>query len=189
MSPRVVRLSLLISLLLHLVGIFLADLFWQKELEGERFRARLAYVPRRFETFPRLPTSRPEAPHTEMEYLAPEKAQPVDSRGDASVASAPRKITPSRVTKSKVTSPLDVDRSGRVDIVDAYLVARRLKSMQAPDPKWDFNGDGRIDGADVDFIATRAVRLGPPQKAQGRTGAGMKMHLAAVFFAAKWEAH
>ena len=105
------------------------------------------------------------------------------SSGDATVASAPPRVV-------RVTSPLDVDRSGRVDIVDAYLVARRLKSMQAPDPKWDFNGDGRIDGADVDFIATRAVRLGPPQKAQGRTGAGMNMHLAAVFFAADlWETH
>ena len=115
------------------------------------------------------------------------QAEQATSSSDATVASAPPRVVKS---SSRVTSPLDVDRSGRVDIVDAYLVARRLKSMQAPDPKWDFNGDGRIDGADVDFIATRAVRLGPPQKAQGRTGAGMNMHLAAVFFAADlWETH
>lgn len=124
-----------------------------------------------------------------------EEAGQAKSSSDAPVASKPPRVTPAGVmsagvTPSRVTSPLDVDRSGRVDIVDAYLVARRLKSMQAPDPKWDFNGDGRIDGADVDFIATRAVRLGPPQKAQGRTGTEMKIHLAAVFLAANlWEAH
>ena len=80
MSSRLVRISLLISLLLHLAGFFLGGLFWQENLEGERFRARLASVPRRFRpAFPRLPTTRPQAPVTEMEYLAPERApEPVE---------------------------------------------------------------------------------------------------------------
>ncbi len=78
MSSLVLRISLLISLLFHLTGIFLTDLFWQEKLEGERFRSRLAYV-RRFETFPRLTTTRPVTPLTEMEYLAPERGpEPVE---------------------------------------------------------------------------------------------------------------
>jgi len=72
MSSRAVWVSLLLSLLLHLTGIFLVDLFWHEKIEGKRFRARLAYVPK-FETVPRLAIARPEVPRTEMEYLGPER--------------------------------------------------------------------------------------------------------------------
>lgn len=80
MSSRVVWVSLLISLLLHLAGIFLVDLFWHEKLEGKRFRARLAYVPK-FETVPRLATTRPETRRTEMEYLGPERTPEVVEEG------------------------------------------------------------------------------------------------------------
>ncbi len=54
--------------------------------------------------------------------------------------------------------PGDLDRSGRVDILDAFALARQLDSNIAP-TLGDFNGDGRIDHADVDAIAMAAVRL------------------------------
>ena len=54
--------------------------------------------------------------------------------------------------------PGDFDRSGRVDILDAFALARQLDSDVVP-TLGDFNGDGRIDRADVDAIAMAAVRL------------------------------
>jgi len=56
--------------------------------------------------------------------------------------------------------PGDVDRSGRVDIVDAYALAVRLRDGRTPDSSWDVNGDGRVDQADVEHIATLSVDLG-----------------------------
>ncbi|MBN2360123.1 MAG: hypothetical protein JXR83_11780 [Deltaproteobacteria bacterium] len=65
----------------------------------------------------------------------------------------------------QATAPLaaaatgDINRDGRVDIVDALLLARALKSDQPHDPAWDQNRDGRVDQADVDRIAQAAVSL------------------------------
>ncbi len=54
----------------------------------------------------------------------------------------------------------DLDRSGRVDILDAFALARQLDSGMPPAGHvGDFNGDGLIDRADVDAIAMVAVRL------------------------------
>ena len=54
--------------------------------------------------------------------------------------------------------PGDVDRSGRVDIVDAYALAVRIRSGQL-DAAYDLNGDGKVDDQDVDEIARRSVAL------------------------------
>jgi hypothetical protein len=54
--------------------------------------------------------------------------------------------------------PGDLDRSGRVNILDAFALARQLDSGLPP-AAGDFNGDGRIDRADVDAIAMLAVLL------------------------------
>ena len=51
----------------------------------------------------------------------------------------------------------DVDHSGKVDILDAFAVARLIETRGAMDRAYDVNGDGRIDGADVDRIAMAAV--------------------------------
>jgi len=56
--------------------------------------------------------------------------------------------------------PGDVDASGRVDILDAFALARHLDQGAALQPGWDLNADGRIDRADVDLIAGQAVSLG-----------------------------
>lgn len=53
----------------------------------------------------------------------------------------------------------DLDRNGRVDILDAFQLARELELGNAPRGR-DVNGDGRIDREDVEYIAHLAVRLG-----------------------------
>ena len=55
--------------------------------------------------------------------------------------------------------PGDVDRSGRVDIVDAYALAVRLKSGVKVDAAFDVNHDGKVDEADVEEIARRSVAI------------------------------
>ena len=51
----------------------------------------------------------------------------------------------------------DVDRSGRVDILDALVLARRIQQGTAAG--FDLNRDGVVDKRDVDFVAAQAVRL------------------------------
>ena len=47
----------------------------------------------------------------------------------------------------------------KMDIVDAYSVALRLRNGQSVESSWDLNGDGKVDGRDVDEIARRSVAL------------------------------
>ena len=54
----------------------------------------------------------------------------------------------------------DINRDGRVDILDAFALARKIESGERLDQRWDINGDGRIDRADANAIAARAVSLG-----------------------------
>jgi len=67
---------------------------------------------------------------------------------------------PGRVESKAVSgSPSDIDGSGTVDIIDAYLLARRLKGGGRLPARWDLNGDGRVDRGDVEALARRAVAL------------------------------
>jgi len=67
---------------------------------------------------------------------------------------------------------LDIDGNGRVDILDAFRLAKVLESgSQTPSNAfgvpsrgstaagWDINADGRLDREDVDAVAFAAVRL------------------------------
>lgn len=56
-------------------------------------------------------------------------------------------------------SAMDLDRSGRIDVLDAFLLARQLHSLRQFDLTSDFNGDGTVDGQDVDALAMKAVAL------------------------------
>lgn len=62
------------------------------------------------------------------------------------------------LTLSK-TQAVDIDRNGRVDILDAFKLARQIKAAGPTETEWDFNGDGLIDSSDVDVVALAAVRL------------------------------
>ncbi len=54
--------------------------------------------------------------------------------------------------------PGDLDASGRVDILDAYRLAKAIQSGDMPS-RGDVNSDGAIDSADVEALAMLAVRL------------------------------
>ncbi len=69
---------------------------------------------------------------------------------------------------------VDIDRNGRVDILDAFKLARLIESAESTDKSlspvssteqalrkqgWDINGDGLVDRNDVDLVALSAVRL------------------------------
>ena len=71
---------------------------------------------------------------------------------------------PTRVAVSNVAG--DVDGNGRVDMLDAFMLARRVEAgSAAAAPRADLNGDGVVDRRDVDAVAAIAVRL-PGRDAQ-----------------------
>ncbi len=51
----------------------------------------------------------------------------------------------------------DVNGDGKVDILDAYLVARAIATHASLNPAWDVNRDGVVDQKDVDWIANTSV--------------------------------
>lgn len=51
----------------------------------------------------------------------------------------------------------DVDQNGRVDILDAFAMARQLRDGRGE--ARDFNRDGRFDKFDIDVVALEAVKL------------------------------
>jgi hypothetical protein len=57
------------------------------------------------------------------------------------------------------TVAADIDRNGRVDILDAYKLARHIESADSKNKSWDINGDGLINQADVDVVAMVAVHI------------------------------
>lgn len=58
----------------------------------------------------------------------------------------------------------DVDRSGRVDVLDALVLAKRVQPNPggAPRSGEDVNGDGVVDIRDVDAVAEMIVGVSPP---------------------------
>jgi hypothetical protein len=55
----------------------------------------------------------------------------------------------------------DIDGNGRVDILDAFRLARHIEARGPTDKRWDLNGDDQVDQGDVDLVASAAVRLSP----------------------------
>ena len=53
----------------------------------------------------------------------------------------------------------DINHDGRVDVLDAFAVARRLQQGQVNAAQFDFNRDGVVDQRDIDVIAVQAVKL------------------------------
>ena len=56
---------------------------------------------------------------------------------------------------------VEVARTARVDVLDAFHLARLLQSQTPTDPRWDYNRDGVVNDRDVQAIAMAAVRLQP----------------------------
>jgi hypothetical protein len=55
--------------------------------------------------------------------------------------------------------PDDVNRDGRVDVVDAYAVALAAERGRAS-AEWDRTGDGRVDRSDAERIVASVVAVG-----------------------------
>ena len=53
----------------------------------------------------------------------------------------------------------DVNHDGRVDILDAFQLARQIKLGQSVPTEFDLNHDGKVDAADIELIARQAVKL------------------------------
>ena len=53
----------------------------------------------------------------------------------------------------------DLNHDGRVDILDAFALARQLKHGGTKNLQLDANGDGVVDDRDVSTLAARAVKL------------------------------
>jgi hypothetical protein len=53
----------------------------------------------------------------------------------------------------------DVDGNGRVDILDAFALARHVEAGEQVRSQWDVTGDGAVNREDVDRIALAAVDL------------------------------
>ena len=72
---------------------------------------------------------------------------------------APREPSAPPAVAARASAREDIDASGRVDILDAFALARRIEAHDAQNADWDINGDGAIDAADVDSIARAAVKI------------------------------
>jgi len=58
-----------------------------------------------------------------------------------------------------VATSEDVNHDGKLDILDAFLVARKVAAHEPLTKEWDFNHDGIVDSKDVDVVAFAAVKL------------------------------
>jgi hypothetical protein len=53
----------------------------------------------------------------------------------------------------------DINADGRVDVLDAFALARQLERGAVLDRQFDFNGDGVVNQRDIDAVATEAVKV------------------------------
>lgn len=72
----------------------------------------------------------------------------------AIIALIVRMMTPTQFARE------DLNRDGKVDILDSFALARELKNGGSLPAYLDVNGDGVVDERDVNSIASRAVALG-----------------------------
>jgi hypothetical protein len=73
-----------------------------------------------------------------------------ENRGDSSIQPQAKGLANARE---------DLNRDGTVDILDAFILAKKLQDAPSSDPRLDMNGDGVIDRRDVETIAAHAVSL------------------------------
>ena len=57
------------------------------------------------------------------------------------------------------TLAADVNRDGAVDVLDALVLADRVRNGEAKSRRWDLNGDGKVDARDSEEILARVVDL------------------------------
>ena len=67
-------------------------------------------------------------------------------------------LSPKSIDGPRETVAQNLDGNGRVDILDAFVMAREIRSGRGQ-VIHDVNGDGQLDQADINEIAQRAVML------------------------------
>lgn len=67
-------------------------------------------------------------------------------------------------TGTAEVAPADIDRNGVVDIVDAYVLALKIRDAEPLDPSWNVDGIGGVDEKDVEMIARQSVSLSGRRK-------------------------
>ena len=76
------------------------------------------------------------------------------------IMSSPWNSRPAMQSASLVqVAKADVDHNGRIDILDAFTLARHVGRAEKTGNQWDFNDDGFVNRKDVDIVAFAAVRL------------------------------
>lgn len=70
------------------------------------------------------------------------------SASDASVAAAATGV----VTR-------DIDGNGKINILDAFALARTMNAGDVTGIRWDQNSDGQLNQADINLVALTAVTL------------------------------
>ena len=63
------------------------------------------------------------------------------------------------LTHPQLAQVADINHDGKVDILDAYTLARHIARHDPLDHAWDINGDGVVDQKDIDLIASLAVQV------------------------------
>ena len=81
----------------------------------------------------------------------------INSSTDRMTDESPRMS--SNETPVKQPHPGDINRDGQLDILDAYLLQRRIETAAKIEAQWDLTRDGRVDQHDVQAIAAQSVKL------------------------------
>ncbi len=66
------------------------------------------------------------------------------------------------LSSSRVDARADLNHDGRVDVLDAFALARKLQNGERG-VELDANGDGVVDERDVQAVVALAVKLGGPR--------------------------
>ena len=72
---------------------------------------------------------------------------------------APGTAVPGKMEAGDEDSGKDVNSDGRVDILDAFRLAKMIEGRDPGAAGTDINGDGEVNRLDVDAVARRAVAL------------------------------
>jgi hypothetical protein len=181
---RSLCVAALLSMVLHLVGFFVADGIWLRDVETEVFRARLL-LPPRFVQPPRPVLPRPDMPRIEMEHLpstamatnVAELALPGATIGAVQGAGIPLpgagadelsqpKAAGPELAREKMPSPVgqvyvDSLESEAMELIDMEALARadRFRAVVIPNPhsRQDIRGFINFTSLSLDGVGSFAL--------------------------------
>ncbi len=82
-----------------------------------------------------------------------------------------RRSTDPRINPPAAFAEADLNRDGQVNLLDAYLLQRRIEMQARLESAWDLTRDGVVDQRDVQAIATKSVKLPPSGASAAPTNA------------------